>query len=168
MNHLRASHFCFVASLALVGCGADARHRRRADLVLLGGSSGATLSMLTATTYGTFGMTTDAGGELFQTFSRQSSPKSAVGDFNGDGRNDIALVGGVDPTNGQIWGSLPIAYAVAGGTFGVQNNLSGAFTRYARLDGARLFVGRFNRDAKSDLVLSSGTGWNTIPTALAR
>jgi hypothetical protein len=64
--------------------------------------------------------------------SRDEEPQDApnvkvlVGDFNGDGRTDIALIGGTG------WQSIPVAFSNGDGTFTVTNYNAGDFASWHR------------------------------------
>jgi len=83
------------------------------------------------------------------------------GDFNGDGKDDLALDGP------RGWGTTPIAYSKGNGQYHVANNGIRHFAGWAAAPGAKLLAGKFNRDGKEDLALSGGRGWRTLPTAFS-
>jgi hypothetical protein len=65
-----------------------------------------------------------------------------VGDFNGDHKADIALVGGAG------WTSIPIALSNGDGTFSM-TNLPTPFAQLASTPGARVVAGDFIGDGKT-------------------
>jgi hypothetical protein len=92
-----------------------------------------------------------------------------TGDFNGDRITDVALVRRV-----QGWGNAPMLLSQPGGTHtNGQWNL-GAFAGWATLtygygQYARIVVGDFNHDGRSDMAMVNPCGyWNTIPVAYAQ
>jgi hypothetical protein len=98
-----------------------------------------------------------------------------AGDFNGDGRGDIALAGG------PAWHTIAIDFGQGDGTFAgtyfVESNVdsvssAGDFATWADDQGAQLVAGDFNGDGMSDLALVGGTSpggaaWGSVPVALS-
>ncbi len=84
-----------------------------------------------------------------------------TGDFNRDGRTDVALV-----RQEPGWNTLPVAYTQEDGSFAVQNRPVGDFARWAATPDVRVLTGDFNRDDRTDVaLLRQGAGWNTLPVA---
>jgi len=109
----------------------------------------------------------------FGTYATQSGAKPVSGDFNGDGRGDIALTGGFQ-SPGVPWGSVPVAFANAGGTtFSVQNDpVPDSFGTFATQGGAKPVAGDFNHDGRSDIALTGGSSspgvpWGSLPVAFS-
>jgi len=63
-----------------------------------------------------------------------SGVRALVGDFNGDGRTDIALTGVAD------WASIPVAFSNGDGTFQVKNVGAGQFPAMAATPGATAYA----------------------------
>lgn len=78
-----------------------------------------------------------------------------IGDFNGDGRDDMLC----HDTNGYKW----ISYASSSGSFSGTNWEEGLGWCYH--SGSQLFIGDFNGDSKSDLLCHDGTGHKWISYA---
>jgi hypothetical protein len=95
----------------------------------------------------------------FATWASQG-PAKLVGDFNGDGRTDIALTG---PSQ---WNTLPVAFSNGDGTFTVTNAVVGEFAWFAS-QGARTLLGDFNGDGLTDIALSMPSPWKTLAVAFS-
>ncbi|HNY31306.1 MAG TPA: VCBS repeat-containing protein [Fibrobacteria bacterium] len=81
------------------------------------------------------------------------------GDFDGDGKKDLAVMDSRDNS------TMPIAYSNGEGGFTVVPSQVGAMNYYASLTGARSIVGDFNGDGVEDIALAGGAGWRSIPVA---
>jgi len=83
-------------------------------------------------------------------------------DYNGDGRTDIALTGGTG------WISLPVAFSQGNGSFSVTNTLINDFATFATQPGAKIVSGDFNGDGRTDVALTGGIGWISLPVAFSQ
>jgi hypothetical protein len=80
-----------------------------------------------------------------------------TGDFNGNGRTDIALVGGAG------WTTIPVAFSNGDGSFDVSNIDVGDFASWAQQ--ASVLVGKFRDVSGLAIALVGGSGWTTLPVA---
>ena len=144
----------------------------RSDLALTGGSSNGvswnTLPVAFSNGDGTFRVT-NLGIADFGTYATQPGAKPITGDFDGDGRVDVALTGG--SSNGVAWNTLPVAFSNGDGTFRVTNLGIADFGTYATQPGAKPITGDFDGDGRTDIALtggsSNGASWNTLPVAFS-
>jgi hypothetical protein len=112
----------------------------------------------------------------FNVWATQSM--AIAGDFNGDGLGDIALTGGPG------WKSIPIAFGNSGSLgkgfiaspgkltsfviVNVVNDAGAQFNSFSSQQGTQqLVAGDFNGDGVTDLALTGGTNWPSIPVAFS-
>jgi hypothetical protein len=130
-----------------------------------------TISLSTADPYHTTTMTQSTGQTLyafFQTgYGYRPAPGFAIpaaklaGDFNADGRTDVALAGG------QGWNTLPVSFSTGSGGFSVTNGFVGSFAAWAQDGNAKKLVGDFNGDGRADVALTGPGYWSSVPTAFS-
>ena len=87
-----------------------------------------------------------------------------TGDFNGDGRTDVALV-----NRKAGWTKMPVAFANGDGTWRVISGSIDSFASWATTSGVQVLTGDFNGDKRTDVaLLNQAAGWTTMPVAFAR
>lgn len=97
----------------------------------------------------------------FATWSSNIEVKRLAGDFNHDGRTDIALTG---PSE---WGSVPIAFSNGDGSFYVTNSGVGPFASWSAHPYVSQLLGDFNGDARTDIALTGINGWDSVAIAFS-
>ena len=99
----------------------------------------------------------------FAGWARTRGVEPLVGDFDDDGRTDIALIG-----RSGSWVTLPIAFAQGDGGWVVTNRNAGRFAGWAKASGVKPLVGDFDADGRADIALIRRSGtWGTMPVAFA-
>jgi hypothetical protein len=130
----------------------------RTDFALTGPFFWGTMPVAMSLGNGSFSVTNYGVGD-FAIWSTADNSRAVVGDFNGDGRSDVALTG----VSG--WGSVPVAFANGDGSWYVTNYGIANFAAWAATPNAKIVVGDINGDGRHDLMLTGPAGWNTIPVA---
>ena len=139
----------------------------KTDIALLGAPGWTSIPIAYSNGDGSFGVVTAGLSNTgFAGWDSVAGVRVLTGDYNGDGRTDIALV---PPANTPWWYTLPVAFATASGSFMVTNTTGmGNFTAaWAQQPGVRALAGDFNGDHKTDIALTGGSGWNSVPVALS-
>jgi CubicO group peptidase (beta-lactamase class C family) len=144
----------------------------RADIALTGGliagtsTPWSTVPVAFSNGDGTFNVTNRAVAS-FPIFATQHGAMPVSGDFNGDGRGDIALTGGFIPGTTSPWNTVPVAFSNGDGTFAVTNMNVASFPTFATQTGAKPVGGDFNGDGRGDIALTGGIGWGSVPVAFS-
>jgi hypothetical protein len=100
----------------------------------------------------------------FTGWAQIAGVRVVTGDFNGNGRTDIALV-----NRGPGWTTIPIAFSQADGSWKVTNKTAPEFTGWVQIPGVQMVTGDFNGNGRTDIALvNRGPGWTTIPIASAQ
>jgi hypothetical protein len=132
----------------------------RIDYALTGGLGWTTMPVAFSNGDGNYTIT-NLSAPNFPVWATSPGAKAVTGDFNGDGKTDIALTGGLG------WASIPVAFSNGDGSFNITNSGVANFPTWATSLGAQVVAGDFNADGKTDLALTGGVGWASIPTAFS-
>jgi hypothetical protein len=93
-----------------------------------------------------------------------SDVKRIPGDFNHDGKTDIAVFGGGLPTI-----SIAFSDGLSDGAvkFHVTSFPAPDFSGWASIANVKITPGDFNGDGNTDIALTGGAGWTSIPVAFS-
>jgi hypothetical protein len=144
----------------------------KADIALTSGTAWSSIVVAFSNGNGTFNVTNVVGNQHAQTFATYAKQMGAIplaGDFDNDGKADLALTGGIQP-NGTPWSSIPVARSIGDGTFTLTNLAIANFGTYATQKRAMPITGDYDGDGRTDIALTggvqpNGTPWGSIPVA---
>ncbi len=131
---------------------------RRSDVTLTGGKGWQRIPVATAKADGTFTLT-NLVSPTFPFAATIGNARPVYGDFDGDFRTDLALVGG------NI-GGITLATSVGDGTFTVSDAPLLSFGVLALQANAKPVTGDFDGDALSDIALV-GANTDAVPIAMS-
>jgi hypothetical protein len=130
-NNLIGQFATFASEANVKVMARDLNGDGRTDVALTGGAGWKSLPVALSNGNGTFTTSNNAVGE-FATFASEANVKVLTGDFNADGKADLALTGGAG------WKSLPVALSNGNGTFTTSNNAVGEFATFAANPGVQV------------------------------
>jgi hypothetical protein len=134
----------------------------KTDVALINKSAGwNTLPVAFSQGNGNFSITNQSIGDFAFWAANNPNVRVRTGDFNGDGKTDVALV-----NQSAGWNTLPVAFSQGNGSFSVTNQFIGDFASWAANPNVNVLTGNFNGDSKTDVALvNQSAGWNTLPVA---
>lgn len=137
----------------------------KTDIGLIGGLGWNTVPIAFSDGEGSFTVTNQSLGQFAKWAENFILPTSSIitGDFSGNGRTDIALIG----KELSQWNTIPIALSQEDGTFKVTNHSIDNFASWAVLPGAHVITGDFNGNGKTDFAIVGAHGFTSIPIAFS-
>jgi hypothetical protein len=140
--------------------GGDFDGDQMSDVAIVGMTGAWTIPVAFSNGEGHF-FVTNSSVSNFPGWASTAGAKAVPGDYNADGRTDIALVG---PSG---WNTVPMAQSNGNGSFFVTNFPITNFATWAAQSGAKPVAGDFNGDHADDIALVGMAGSWTIPVAFS-
>lgn len=132
----------------------------KTDLLLTGGGFTTIPVALSLGAAGTFNVVNQPLAN-FTAWASLPNVKAVVGDFDNDGRDDVALTGN------SFFTTIPIAFSNGDGTFTLTNLPLATFEGWSATSGVIPVAGDFNHDGRDDIALVGGLNFSTLPVATA-
>jgi len=95
----------------------------------------------------------------FASWCASGGAKIVSGDFNGDGKGDVACTGVAG------WRTIPTAFGNGHGSYHVTNHVVSHFPQWMTTAGVQMVAGDFDGDGKTDILGMGPRGWATSPVA---
>ena len=145
----------------------DFDNDHRTDILLLGPANAGTIRVALSDGGGNYrdgslAVSGHLSAAQFNSLALQPGVKVIVGDYDGDGRSDVALTGGAG------WQSIPVAFFRNGAVTTTNFTVGSAihpWGQWASTDGVSALGGQFGFNNRSDIALTGGPGWQSIPVA---
>ena len=132
----------------------------KADIALTGPSGWGSVPVAFSNGNGTFRIT-NRGVVNLASWAATAGVQVLTGDFNGDGKTDIALTGP------SAWTTIPVAFSNGDGTFIVTNYGVPYAPGWAATANVKVVAADINADGKTDIALTGGAGWTSLPVAFS-
>jgi secreted trypsin-like serine protease len=134
----------------------------KTDVALLGGATWLDVPVAFSNGNGSFRVV-DIDSPSFAKWARDPAVKSVSGDFDADGKDDIAILGGPN------WKDVAIAFSNGDGSFRITDlNFTGNFGLWAGAAGVKVVGGDFDGDGRGDIALTGAAGWDDLPVAFSK
>jgi hypothetical protein len=139
----------------------DFNHDGNTDFALAGAGGWVTIPVAFSNGDGSFTVTNSANPDFAGWAYSPYGARLWAGDFNHDGRTDLALTGA------GFFTTIPVAFSNGDGSFATTNTSSPEFAGWARVPGVQVVIGDFNHDSFADIGLAGGAGWISVPVAFS-
>jgi FG-GAP-like repeat len=125
------------------------------DVVLTGPTGWTTIPIAFSNGNSTFSVT-NFPISYFHDWTEDPNAELACDDFNGDGKDDLIVMGGAG------WSTVPVAFSNGDGTFQVTNISNVPLASWSVESGVQLVTGDVNGDHRADVMLTGGANWASI------